>query len=143
MALSKAQKAARAQKNIDEARAALAVAEAAGEAAGLGVAAPFIGGKTQKNTSTVWIGCKLPRGLVIQCCEEVIIDRPTFGGGVKPTKMFMRSGEQVGLKGYAVAFGKIPNYTIIGDFGLTEVKRNFGSAGFPKIPSSRCWRSRT
>jgi len=124
MALSKAQKAARAQKNIDEARHALAVAEAAGAEAGV-VTSPAIGGKTQKNTSTVWIGCKLPRGLVIQCCEEVIIDRPTFGGGVKPTKMFMRTGEQVRLKGYAIPFGKVPNYPIIGDFGLTEVDRGF------------------
>lgn len=129
MALSKAQKAAKAQKAIDEARHALEVAEAAGAAAGI-VGAPAIAGKTKNNTSTVWVGCKLPRGLVIQCCEEVTIDRPTFGGGVKPTKMFMRTGEQIRLKGYAIPFGKIPNYPIIGDFGLTEVPRAFWERWF-------------
>jgi len=129
MALSKKQKAERAQRKIAEARAMLAAAEAEGAEAGLdvgaGLASPAISGKTKNNTSTVWIGCKLPRGLVIQCCEEVVIDRPTFGGGVKPTKMYMRTGDQVRLKGYAVPFGKIPNYPIIGDFGLTEVSRDF------------------
>jgi hypothetical protein len=124
MALSKAQKAARAQKNIDDARAALAVAEAAGADAGL-ITAPSIGGGDKRNTSTVWIGCKLPKGLVLQLCQEVTLDKPTFGGGVKPTKMYMRTGEQVRLKGYAVPFGKVPNYPIIGDFGLTEVSRDF------------------
>lgn len=89
------------------------------------VTAPAIGGETKKHTSTVWIGCKLPRGLVIQCCEETSIDRPTFGGAIKSVKVFMRTGEQVRLKGYAVPFGKVPNYTIIGDFGITEVKRDF------------------
>lgn len=80
----------------------------------------------EKNTSaTVWVACKLPKGLVLQLCESAIIDRPTFGGGVKPTKMWMRVGEQVRLKGYAVPFGKVPNFPIIGDFGLTEVKRSF------------------
>lgn len=88
------------------------------------VAAPSV--HVEKNTSaTVWIGCKLPKGLVLQCCEETSIDRPTFGGGIKSVKVFMRTGEQVRLKGYAVPFGKVPNYTIIGDFGLTEVKRSF------------------
>jgi hypothetical protein len=89
------------------------------------VTAPAIRAETKKFSQTVWIGCKLPRGLVIQCCEEVVLDKPTFGGGVKPTRMFMRTGEQVRLKGYAVPFGKVPNYPIIGDFGLTEVKRDF------------------
>ena len=126
MALSKAQKAAKAQKRIDEARALLATAEAEGAAAGLDiVASPFVGGETKTTSDTVWIGCKLPRGLVIQLCEEAMIDRPVFGGGVKQVKIFMRVGEQVRLKGYAVPFGKIPNYPIIGDFGLTEVKREF------------------
>lgn len=129
MALSKKQKAERAQRKIDDARAMLAVAEAEGAEAGLdvggGIASPAIGGETKRHTSTVWIGCKLPRGLILQCCDEVNIDRPTFGGGVKPTKMYMRTGEQIRLKGYEVPFGKIPNYPIIGDFGLTEVSRDF------------------
>jgi hypothetical protein len=126
MALSKAQKTARAQKKIDEARLLLATAEAEGAEAGL-ITAPAIGGTTRKNTSTVWIGLKLPRGLQLRLCKEVTVDRPTFGGGVKPTKMFMPDPDQgeVRLKGYAVQFGRIPNYSIIGDFGLTEVDRDW------------------
>ena len=125
MALSKAQKAAKAQKRIDEARAMLATAEAEGVEAG--VSAPAIGAETKKNTTTVWIGCKLPRGLILRLCNPVIIDRPTFGGGVKPTKVFMPDPERgtVRLKGYAVPFGKVPNFTIIGDFALTEVNRDW------------------
>lgn len=124
MALSKAQKAAKAQKNIDAARLALATAEAEGSKAGL-VTGPAIGGETKKNTSTVWIGLKLPRGLTLRLGDMVVVDRPTFGGGVKPTKTFMPNPQkgEVRLKGYAVSFGKIPNYSIIGDFGLTEVDR--------------------
>lgn len=80
----------------------------------------------EKNTSaTVWVACKLPKGISIQLFEQTEIDRPTFGGGVKPTKVFMRVGEQVRLRGYAVPFGKLPNFPIIGDFGLTEVDRRF------------------
>jgi hypothetical protein len=130
MALSKAQKAAKAQKRIDEARALLATAEAEGAEHGIAstaIGAPAIGGETKKNTSTVWIGCKLPRGLNLRLCKEVTVDRPTFGGGVKPTKMYMPDplrGE-VRLFGYAIPFGKIPKFSIIGDFGLTEVDRDW------------------
>jgi hypothetical protein len=75
----------------------------------------------------VWIGCKLPKGLQLRLCKQVEIDRPTFGGGVKTVKMYMADPErgQVRLKGYAVPFGKVPNYSIIGDFGLTEVDRDW------------------
>ncbi len=129
MVYSKKQKAERAQKKIDEARLFLAAAEAAGIEAGLnidpGVTSPFIGGMTKRNSDTVWIACKLPRGLILQCCVETQMDRPVFGGGIKTGTVFMRDGEQVRLKGYAVPYGKIPNYPIIGDFGLTEVKREF------------------
>lgn len=126
MALSKAQKAARAQKKIDDLRIQLAAAETEGAEAGL-VTAPAIGGETKKNTSTVWIGCKLPRGLKLRLCKLEQIDRPTFGGGLKPTKVYMPdpSRGEVRLKGYAVPFGKVPNFTIIGDFGLTEVDRTW------------------
>jgi len=139
--LTKAQRAARAeQKVLDEdngrsqaadklasARAALAEAENGAAEAGIEVASPAIGAEAKKNTSTVWIGLKLPRGLQLKLCKEITIDRPTFGGGVKPTKMFMPDPDQgtVRLKGYAVPFGKIPNYSIIGDFGLTEVDRTW------------------
>jgi hypothetical protein len=127
MALSKAQKAARAQKNIDAARALLATAEAEGAEAGIAITGPAIGAETKKNTSTVWIGLKLPRGLKLTLGSMVTVDRPTFGGGVKPTKTYMPDPTrgEVRLKGYATAFGKIPNYTIIGDFGLTEVDRDW------------------
>ena len=115
-----------AKRKLDEARAALDLAEAEAREVGIEVSGPAIKSDTRHGfTDTVWIGCKLPTGLVIQLCTEINVDRPTFGGAVKPTKMFTRVGEQVRLKGYAVPFGKIPKYSIIGDFGLTEVKREF------------------
>lgn len=130
MALSKAQKALKAQKKIDDAHAMLAAAQAEGEAFGITgpkVAAPAIGGAQFKNTSTIWIGCKLPRGLTLRLCKKVTVDRPTFGGGVKPTDMYMPDPMRgtVRLYGYAAPFGKIPKYTIIGDFALTEVDRQW------------------
>lgn len=89
-----------------------------------GVESPAV--HVEKNSSaTVWVACKLPKGLAIQLFQEGEIDRPTFGGGVKPTKVFMRVGEPVRLRGYAVPFGMVPNFTIIGDFGLTEISRDF------------------
>lgn len=125
MPLSKKQKADRAQKKIDEARALLAAAEAEGAEAGIEVSAPAIQHETKKFTNTVWVGCKLPNGLIIQCGEWSEIEKPLLGGGMKMQRVFMRSGEQVRLRGYAVPFGKIPKYTIIGDFALTEVNRDF------------------
>lgn len=139
--LTKAQRAARAeQKVLDEdngrsqaadklaaARAALAAAESEAAEAGIEVVSPLIGGETRKNTSTVWIGLKLPRGLTLTLGDFHNVDRPTFGGGVKPTRTYIPdpSKGSVRLKGYAVPFGKIPNYPIIGDFGLTEVDRDW------------------
>lgn len=127
MATAKEKRAASvAQKKIDAARAALAVAEQEASSAGIAIEAPAPRHLDRHaHTSTVWVGCKLPKGITIQLCQKTIIDRPTFGGGVKPTEMWMRVGEQIRLKGYAVPFGKIPNYPIIGDFGLTEVSREF------------------
>lgn len=119
---SKAAPAAAADKPLTAQQKAAAT-RAAKKAQG-GVAAPAV--HIEKTGSkTVWVACKLPRGLLIQLCEETVIDRPTFGGAVKPTKMFMRVGDQVRLKGYAVPMGKMPKYPIIGDFGLTEVDRKF------------------
>jgi hypothetical protein len=135
MALSKKQKAARAEKNLEAARLAMALAEQEATEAGIltsthgndEVTAPTIAGPRYKNTSTVWIGCKLPNGLLLRLCNEVTIDRPTFGGGVKPTKVFMPDPDQgeVKLRGYAVRFGWIPKFSIIGDFALTEVDRGW------------------
>ncbi len=129
MAQSKKQKAAIAEKKLAEARALLAEAEVNAVAAGVltlpQIEAPVLGVGHHRHTDTVWVVCKLPRGLIIQLTEQVIMDRPTFGGGLKPMTMHMRVGEQVRLKGYAIPYGKIPNYPIIGDFGMTEVKREF------------------
>jgi hypothetical protein len=88
--------------------------------------APAIKSDTKHGASqTVWVGCKLPKGLTLELFTEETVDRPTFGGGIKPTKVFMRTGQTIRLKGYAVPHGMVPNYPIIGDFGLTEVPRKF------------------
>ena len=131
MALSKAQKTARAQKNIDQARATLATAEAEGKSLGIetstAIGGPAIGAETKTNTRTVWIGCKLPRGLKLRLCDIVPMDRQYRDGSVKSVKTYMPNPNkgEVRLKGYAIAFGKVPNYSIIGDFGLTEVDRDW------------------
>jgi hypothetical protein len=127
MALSKAQKAAKAQKRIDDARALLATAEAEGAAAGLEIVAPAIGGPTKTNTSTVWIGCKLPRGLSLRLCEVIEVNRQYRDGSSKLVRQYAPDPSKgtVRLKGYAVPWGKVPNYSIIGDFGLTEVDRSW------------------
>lgn len=122
MALTKKQKEERARKQIAAAQADLAALGIVDE-----VTAPAIAGPKMTNTSTVWVGCKLPRGLFLRLVSEVTIDRPTFGGGVKPVKMYMPDPKAgtVRLKGYAIPFGMVPNYPIIGDFGLTEVDRTW------------------
>lgn len=130
MAYSKKQKAERAQKKIDEARLMLAQAEAEGAEAGLnnietGVASPFIGGETKRHSDTVWIACKWPKGFILQCCVERPIQKRMGDGSVRMETVQMRDGEQVRIKGFAVPFGKIPNFPIIGEFGLTEIKREF------------------
>ena len=128
MALSKKQKADRAAKNLDAARLALAQAESAAVEAGVSVPqieAPAIGGSRHRHTSTVWIGLKLPRGLVLRMSKKITQERQMKDGSFKQVDIFVAdpSRPQVRLKGYTVPFGKVPNYTIIGDFGLTEVDR--------------------
>ncbi len=81
---------------------------------------------TPKETSaTVWVACKLPKGLTLQLTEQVETEQKVMGGGIRMVKQHMRVGGQVRLKGYAVPFGKVPNFPIIGDFGLTEIDRRF------------------
>jgi hypothetical protein len=79
----------------------------------------------KETSSTVWVACKLPKGIVMQLTESIETEQKVLGGGIRMVKQHMRVGGQVRLKGYAVPFGKVPNYSIIGDFGLTEVDRRF------------------
>lgn len=91
---------------------------------------------TPKETSaTVWVACKLPRGLIIQLSNEIETEQKVMGGGIRMIKQNMRMGEQIRLKGYTVPFGKVPNYSIIGDFGLTEIPRNFWEAWLRQNPN--------
>lgn len=117
---------AEAAQNLAEARRLFEDAQAAAIAAGV-VEAPAVHAKKETSV-TVWVGCKMPNGLLLQLQEIATIDRPVMGGGIKPTKVAMRTGERVRLRGFAVPFGRIPKHTIIKDYALTEVRRDFWEA---------------
>lgn len=109
-------------RDLEEARRLFEEAQARAVAAGIASPAVHV---EKTNSSTVWIGCKLPNGLLLQLHEETQMDRPVVGGGIKPVKVFMRTGETVRLRGPAVPFGALPRFTIESGYALTEVKRDF------------------
>lgn len=122
----------KAAKNLADARALMEQAETDARAAGLDVetvqSAPVHGTANKKGSQTVFVGCKLPRGIMLQLHTEGTIDRQVMGGGIKAQKIFMRDpgkDSSVRLKGNTLPFGSLPNYPIVGGYGITEVSRAF------------------
>lgn len=74
---------------------------------------------------TVIVVCKMPRGLMLQHHRKVEQDQKVMGGGVEKRQVAMPVGEAIRLKPSILAFGLIPNYTIVNGFSLNEVDANF------------------
>lgn len=111
--------------NLEEAKRLLAQAEAEARAAGVEVVAAPAVHTVKDHSATVWVGCKMPNGLMLQLHEQGSVEVPVMGGGRRDVTVHMRVGEPVKLKGFAVSFGRIPKFTIVKDFALTEVRRDF------------------
>lgn len=111
--------------NLAEARALFEEAQRIAVEAGLETVSAPAAHSVKDYSDTVWVGCKMPKGIVIQLHQQCDIEQKVLGGGVRIVPVPMRVGEQVRLRGFAVPFGVVPKHTIVGDFGLTEVKREF------------------
>lgn len=127
----------KAAKDLADARALVAQAETAAREAGLEVetiaSVPVHGTDRKKGSQTVYVGCKFPRGVMLQLHEKGEIDVPMMGGGFKKRPIFMPlPDQQVRLKGSVIPFGAIPNYPIIGGYGITEVPRAFWEQWVPQ-----------
>jgi hypothetical protein len=111
-----------ASTNLEMARRLFEEAQAVAIAAG--VASPAVHVE-KTHSASVWVGCKLPNGLMLQLHQQGSIDRPVVGGGIKTIPVHMRVGEMVRLRGSAIPFGAVPRFTIEKGYALTEVKREF------------------
>jgi hypothetical protein len=109
-------------RDLEDARRLFEEAQARAIAAGIASPAVHI---EKTHSATVWIGCKIPNGLLLQLHTKTKMDRPVQGGGIKEVAVYLRDGEPVRLRGPAVPFGAIPRFTIEGGYALTEVKRDF------------------
>jgi hypothetical protein len=139
MALSKAQKAARAataaaaaaaaDKNTkpDDAPATAKKREFKSEGSmGPKIRAPVVHDQAKAGGGrTVVVVCKMPRGLMLQHHTKVKQDQKVMGGGIEKREVAMAVGEPVRLKPATLAFGLIPNYTIVNGFSFTHVDANF------------------
>lgn len=83
---------------------------------------------------TVTIGCRMPNGLLLRLHEFIEYDEPLYGGGYRRSKIARPVGEAIKLNGCAinvaaVAAGEMPEFPIIGGFGLTSgVPKEFWDA---------------
>lgn len=75
------------------------------------------------NVDTVYVACKLPNGIVLQCDEMVEHREPVMGGGFKEVKVARRTGETYRIAGNALDVEKIKageiNHLVIGGFAIT------------------------
>lgn len=83
---------------------------------------------------TVVVVCKMPRGVYLQLHEKISQDQRVVGGGVEKREVSMPIGEQVRLKPSTLAFGLIPNYTIVDGFSLNHVDANFWNKWYEQNP---------
>lgn len=72
------------------------------------------------NTRTVFVVCKMPRGLYLQLHEKISQDQRVMGGGLEKRDVHMRVGEKIRLKPAILPFGAIPNYPIVEGFSITR-----------------------
>jgi hypothetical protein len=96
-------------RDLEDARRLFEEAQARAIAAGIASPAVHI---EKTHSATVWIGCKIPNGLLLQLHTKTKMDRPVQGGGIKEVAVYLRDGEPVRLRGPAVPFGAIPRFTI-------------------------------
>lgn len=83
---------------------------------------------------TVVVVCKMPRGIYLQHHQKISQDQRVVGGGIEKREVSMPVGEQVRLKPSVLAFGLIPNYTIVDGFSLNHVDANFWNTWYEQNP---------
>lgn len=83
---------------------------------------------------TVVVVCKQARGLYLQHHNKISQDQRVMGGGIEKREVSMPVGEQVRLKPSILAFGLIPNYTIVNGFSFNHVDANFWNEWYAQNP---------
>lgn len=126
MAMSAKQKADRAAKAAKKAAAPAAEVpsiEQLAAAAGAAPEAPTIR-KSDKvagaNQSTVFVACKMPRGLYLQTHSFMEMDQRVMAGGIEKRRVAVRNPEKFRIKPAVLQFGLIPNFPIVNGFSITR-----------------------
>lgn len=124
MALTEAQKAAKAKASAAARKAAKNTTTATDTAApAAAVAAPTID-KSKKIAgaaqSTVFVASKIERGIYLQLFAPVTQQRRLLGGGMDKEVVQMRQPQQYRIKPTLLGPGLIPNYPIIDGFSITK-----------------------
>lgn len=151
MALSKAQKAAKAAmaaaaaNKPDPAAAAAAPArkkdfKSEGSMGPKIIQQPLSGapavhdGELAGSGRSVIVVCKMPRGIMLQLHEKIKQDHKVMGGGIEKRDVAMATGAPVRLRPSVLPFGALPNYTIVNGFSFTEVEANFWNKWYEQNP---------
>lgn len=121
-AKQKADRAAKAAKNSAAPAAAPSIEQLAA-AAGAAPEAPTIRKSDRvagANQSTVFVACKMPRGLYLQTHSFINQDVRVMGGGIEKRQVAVRNPEKFRIKPAVLQFGLIPNFPIVNGFSITR-----------------------
>lgn len=79
---------------------------------------------TQKS-GTVYVGCRLPHGLLLQLTKAYEQKENVLGGGVRTFTIHRRVGEKIKLNGIALGKGERPRFTLANGAAITKVPADF------------------
>jgi hypothetical protein len=71
-------------------------------------------------STTVFVACKLPHGIVIRDFVETIVHEPVLGGGARKVKLFRAIGRRIRIKGPVVPPEFIRLVEVHGGYAITE-----------------------
>jgi len=74
----------------------------------------------EEATSTVYVACKLPHGIVIRDFVEGIAHEPVLGGGTRKVKVHRAVGKRIRIKGPVVPQEFIRMVEVHGGYAITE-----------------------
>lgn len=81
--------------------------------------------KAPARSGTVYVGCRLPHGLVLQLTEPHEGYENVMGGGSRKFMIHRRTGESIKLHGIVVAPGQTPKWPIVNGAAITKVPADF------------------
>jgi hypothetical protein len=76
-------------------------------------------------SGTVFVGCKLPHGLVLQLTKPMELKENVLGGGVNKFVINKRTAERYKLNGVALEPGDRPRFVLTNGAAITKIPADF------------------